>query len=234
MGRLKILFEDKWLVVAYKPEGLATMSTAPRGRADGSRREVTAYSLVFDLVRRRDPEARIFIVHRLDRETSGVVIFAKDQGTKNKLQENWETSVLERGYDAVLEGVPAATEGVVESWLYENPRSLKVSSSPVETRGSKRAVTRYKVVRNLGSRSDGRFTKSYSLVRFLLETGRKNQIRVHCAEVLGCPVAGDRKYGALTSPFGRLCLNASILRFIHPVTGEELYFKSPIPKEWEK
>jgi len=234
MGRLRIIFEDKWLVVAYKPEGLATMSTAARGHYDGQRREVTAYSLVFDMVRRRDPEARIFIVHRLDRETSGVVIFAKDQGTKNKLQENWEKSVLERGYDAVLEGVPSEPEGVITSWLYENPRSLKVSSSPVETRGSKKAVTRYKVISRLASRSDGRFTKSYSLVRFQLETGRKNQIRVHCAEVLGCPVAGDRKYGSVTSPHGRLCLNASTLRFIHPVTGEELYFKSPVPKEWEK
>lgn len=234
MGRLRILFEDKWLVVAYKPEGLATVATAPHGRADGARREVTAYSLVLDLVRRRDPGARIFIVHRLDRDTSGVVIFARDQKTKDSLQQNWDTSVLERGYDAVLEGVPAASEGVIESWLYENPRSLKVSSSPVETRGSKKAVTRYKVVARLGSRSDGRYTKSYSLVRFLLETGRKNQIRVHSAEVLGCPVAGDRKYGALTSPYGRLCLNASTLRFIHPVTGEELYFKSPIPEEWKK
>lgn len=230
------MFEDEWLVVVYKPEGLATMSTAPRGagRPDAARREVTAYSLVFDMMRRRDPRSRIFIVHRLDRDTSGIVIFAKDQKTKDTLQENWEESVLERGYDAVLEGVPSETEGIITTWLYDNPKSLKVSSSPVETRGSKKAVTRYKVVSRLGSRSDGRYTKSYSHVRFLLETGRKNQIRVHCSEVLGCPVAGDRKYGALTSPFGRLCLNASILRFIHPVTGAELYFKSPMPKEWER
>ena len=162
--------------------------------------------------------SRIFIVHRIDRETSGLVIFAKDETTKLQLQETWNKSVLERKYCAILEGHPASERGTVHSWLKENPKSMKVTSSP-EDNGGKEAVTHYRVLS---------YGRHYSLVEFELETGRKHQIRVH-ASMTGCPVAGDRKYGAKGNPAGRLALHARSITFRHPVTGKVLSFETPLP-----
>ena len=214
--RVKIVFEDDRLIVADKRSGILTMSTGAEG-------EVTAYSLMSDYVKRMyGRNSRIFIVHRIDRETSGLIIFAKDEQTKQKLQENWNESVLERKYCAILEGRPQETEGTVHSWLKENPKSLKVSSSPVDD-GGKESTTHYRII------SSG---KRFSLAEFELETGRKHQIRVHAA-LLGCPVTGDRRYGAAENPMGRIALHARSIVFRHPVTGKIMSFDTGLPNAFK-
>lgn len=218
--KLDILYEDDCIIVADKPSGLLTMSTGKEG-------EITAYSILTDYVRSagggrntRD-KGRIFIVHRLDRDTSGVIVFAKDEQTKHALQDDWNETILERKYIAAVEGTPEYDEGTVASYLKDNPKSMKVSSSWTDN-GGKYSVTHFKVLRSSGQ---------YSLVEFELETGRKNQIRVH-ASVIGNPVAGDRKYGSASNPLHRLCLHASTLAFHHPRTGQLLRFDTGIPKDF--
>ena len=218
--KLDILYEDDCIIVADKPSGLLTMSTGKEG-------EITAYSILTDYVRSarggrntRD-KGRIFIVHRLDRDTSGVIVFAKDEQTKHALQDDWNETILERKYIAAVEGTPEYEEGTVASYLKDNPKSMKVSSSWTDN-GGKYSVTHFKVLRSSGQ---------YSLVEFELETGRKNQIRVH-ASVIGNPVAGDRKYGSASNPLHRLCLHASTLVFHHPRTGQLLRFDTGIPKDF--
>ena len=218
--KLDILYEDDCIIVADKPSGLLTMSTGKEG-------EITAYSILTDYVRSarggrntRD-KGRIFIVHRLDRDTSGVILFAKDEQTKHALQDDWNETILERKYIAAVEGTPEYEEGTVASYLKDNPKSMKVSSSWTDN-GGKYSVTHFKVLRSSGQ---------YSLVEFELETGRKNQIRVH-ASVIGNPVAGDRKYGSVSNPLHRLCLHASTLTFHHPRTGQLLRFDTGIPKDF--
>ena len=211
---LEIIYEDKWLIVADKPSGLLTMST-------GKKDEETAYSMLYDYM----GGGRIFIVHRLDRDTSGLLVFAKDEDTKRALQENWNEAVLERKYIAILEGTIDDEEGWVETWMYENPRSMKVhcqAFNPGEDPG-RPPVRDWKFAashcRTLERLSFG--GKPYTKVEFELETGRKNQIRVHMKE-LGHPVVGDKKYGATQNPIGRLGLHASRLGFTHPITGKEV------------
>lgn len=218
--KLDILYEDDCIIVADKPSGLLTMSTGKEG-------EITAYSILTDYVRSarggrntRD-KGRIFIVHRLDRDTSGVIVFAKDEQTKHALQDDWNETILERKYIAAVEGTLEYDEGTVASYLKDNPKSMKVSSSWTDN-GGKYSVTHFKVLRSSGQ---------YSLVEFELETGRKNQIRVH-ASVIGNPVAGDRKYGSVSNPLHRLCLHASTLVFHHPRTGQLLRFDTGIPKDF--
>lgn len=218
--KLDILYEDDCIIVADKPSGLLTMSTGKEG-------EITAYSILTDYVRSagggrntRD-KGRIFIVHRLDRDTSGVIVFAKDEQTKHALQDDWNETILERKYIAAVEGTLEYDEGTVASYLKDNPKSMKVSSSWTDN-GGKYSVTHFKVLRSSGQ---------YSLVEFELETGRKNQIRVH-ASVIGNPVAGDRKYGSASNPLHRLCLHASTLVFHHPRTGQLLRFDTGIPKDF--
>lgn len=218
--KLDILYEDDCIIVADKPSGLLTMSTGKEG-------EITAYSILTDYVRSarggrntRD-KGRIFIVHRLDRDTSGVIVFAKDEQTKHALQDDWNETILERKYIAAVEGTLEYDEGTVASYLKDNPKSMKVSSSWTDN-GGKYSVTHFKVLRSSGQ---------YSLVEFELETGRKNQIRVH-ASVIGNPVAGDRKYGSVSNPLHRLCLHASTLAFHHPRTGQLLRFDTGIPKDF--
>lgn len=214
--RVKIVFEDAWLIVANKRSGVLSMSTGAEG-------EVTAYSLLSDYVKRMyGRNSRIFIVHRIDRETSGLIIFAKDERTKMKLQENWNESVLERKYCAILEGRPQEVAGTIHSWLKENPKSLKVSSSPVDN-GGKEATTHYRTV------SSG---EHFSLAEFELETGRKHQIRVH-ASLIGCPVTGDRRYGAKENPMGRIALHARSIKFRHPVTGKIMSFDTGLPNAFK-
>lgn len=218
--KLDILYEDDCIIVADKPSGLLTMSTGKEG-------EITAYSILTDYVRSarggrntRD-KGRIFIVHRLDRDTSGVIVFAKDEQTKHALQDDWNETIQERKYIAAVEGTLEYDEGTVASYLKDNPKSMKVSSSWTDN-GGKYSVTHFKVLRSSGQ---------YSLVEFELETGRKNQIRVH-ASVIGNPVAGDRKYGSVSNPLHRLCLHASTLVFHHPRTGQLLRFDTGIPKDF--
>lgn len=206
---LDIVWEDDYLIVVNKKSGLLSMAT-------DRERERTAYRLLSDYVKKCRPENRIFILHRLDRDTSGLMMFAKDRETQRCLQENWNEAVTERTYLAVAEGRPEKNTDLLVSNLSENA-GLKVY---VTADGSGReAVTRYRVLE-----SNGR----YSLLRLDLETGRKNQIRAQL-EAIGHPVAGDPKYGASSSPAGRLMLHAATLGFRHPVTGESCRFEAPAP-----
>ncbi len=221
---VKLLYEDDYLMVIDKPSGLLTVSTGKEG-------ETTAYSILTDYVRSKGGRGReyrrkdrIFIVHRIDRDTSGLLIFAKDPQTKYDLQDDWNDSIIERKYVAVVEGIPQKEEGTVISWLKDNPVTKFVTSSPTDN-GGKKSITHYKVLDTYGT--------SYSLVEFELETGRKNQIRVH-ASIMGHPIAGDRKYGARSNPIARLALHAMTISFRHPVTGEPLKFNSGIPVAFKR
>lgn len=225
---LEIVFEDEWLIVVDKPHGLLSMSSGKTG-------EVTAYSMLNDYLSHRGQ--RVFIVHRLDRDTSGLLVFAKDEATKVTLQDNWEDIVLERIYTAILEGNIEDNEGWIETWIHENPKSLKVHCHPFR-QGDDRFNPPRRDWKAASShcRTLSRFDiagKDYTMVEFELETGRKNQIRVH-SQWIGHPIAGDSKYGAKTNPFNRLGLHATTLSFIHPWTGNEMRFTSPLPKCFKK
>ena len=232
---LKIVFEDDWLIVVEKPSGLLTMAT-DKGR------EVTAYSMLYEYMcgnpgRRHNAQPqRIFIVHRLDRDTSGLLVFAKDEETKLALQENWEDAVQERRYIAILEGHIDDEEGYIETWMYENPKSMKVHAYEVRPEDDparpprkdwKYASSHCRKVKELTIEGN-----PYTMIEFNLETGRKNQIRVH-SQWIGHPIAGDRKYGAETNPIGRLALHAQGLSFIHPWTGKVLKFSSSTPRNFK-
>jgi 23S rRNA pseudouridine1911/1915/1917 synthase len=209
---MRVLFEDASLIVIEKPENLLSM-------ASETERAKTAYALLTDYVRRgnsRSPE-RVWIVHRLDRETSGLMVFAKTEAAKRALQANWHET--DKRYLAVVEGKPPADHGVLRSHLDEGSPS-KVYSAPPSKR-TRHAVTNYRVVKRIATRT---------LIELTPETGRRHQIRVHLADV-GCPIIGDRQYGARTNPARRLGLHASSLQFNHPVSGELLRFESPLPQE---
>lgn len=208
---LKIYFEDAHLLVVEKPEGLLSISSPAEP-------EKTAYFQLTEYLRHKHPRSRerVWIVHRLDRETSGLMVFAKTAPAKEVLQSNWDT--FEKRYEAVVEGRLPAQAGVLESDLDEsNPHHVAVRPKSERTR---HAITRYRILKTPPQRS---------LVELTLETGRRHQIRVQLAHA-GCPVVGDEKYGAKSDPAGRLGLHACFLRFRHPVTGAELRFTSPLPK----
>ncbi len=207
----RILFEDERLLAIDKPAGLLSISTTQE-------RERTAYHIMTDYVRAAKSAARLYVVHRLDRDTSGVLLFAKDEEMKHALQDRWSELVQLRLYAAVVEGMPPDDAGRVESYLKENSVHL-VYSSPKPGVGD-HAITDYRLLKE---------RKGYSVLLLALQTGRKNQIRVHMKD-LGCPVAGDKKYGAKTNPCGRLALHAAELALTHPFTGEALSFSCPVPK----
>jgi 23S rRNA pseudouridine1911/1915/1917 synthase len=207
---LKVVFEDDSIIVIDKPPNVLSI-------ASEAEKEKTVYAMLTNYVRggnERHP-ARVFIVHRLDMETSGVMIFAKSDEVKMMLQENWETCA--KHYYAVVEGGPAEDSGTVRSFLDErNPHH--VYSVP-ESEHTRHAITHYQVLKR-GAK--------HSLVELELVTGRRHQIRVQMKE-LGCPVAGDEKYSAKTNPAGRLALHSCFLRIQHPVTEQEMVFKSDLP-----
>ncbi len=214
--RLKIVYEDNDIIVANKGYGLLSMGT-------DKIKEGTAYSLLRDYVKRKDPRNKLFIVHRLDRDTSGLMMFAKTLQAKETMQHNWNNMVLERRYAAVVtNGAPTPEEGEIRSYLTENS-AHEVYSTPDPEKGQL-AVTYYRTLRRRGR---------YALVELSLATGRKNQIRVHMKEA-GHPIAGDRRYGAPASPIHRLALHAQTLRFVHPVTRRDMNFSTPLPAGFEK
>lgn len=208
---LKVLFEDASLVVIEKPENLLSVASAKE-------RDRTAYACLTDYVRRSHPQGRerVWIVHRLDRDTSGLMVFAKTEAVKRALQARWDQTV--KRYLAVVEGHPPADGGVLSSQLDES-RPFKVHSAPPSQR-TRCAVTRYRVVKRLAT---------YALIELTPETGRRNQLRVHLAEAK-CPIIGDRKYEARTNPARRLGLHATFLQFTHPSSGDVLRFESPLPE----
>jgi 23S rRNA pseudouridine1911/1915/1917 synthase len=212
---IRIFFEDAHLIVIDKPAGLLSM-------ASESEEERTAYFQLTDYLRKGRPEARdrVWIVHRLDRETSGLMVFAKTPEAKAALQSGWEQ--VEKIYEAVVEGRLKEEAGVFESHLDES-NILRVRSVPPDA-DTRHACTRFRVL--------GRSTWR-TLVQLTLETGRRHQIRVHLADA-GCPIVGDPKYGAKSDPARRLALHATDLRFTHPATGEAMRFQSPLPRELAK
>ena len=214
--KLRIIFEDNELIVVEKKEGLLTVST-------GRREETTAFSILKNHVKKSSPTNRIYIVHRLDRETSGVLVFAKNRDIQLILQENWHNIVTRRIYVALVEGKMEKQKDTIVSWLSENEKSLKIHSSKNED-GGKQAVTHYRCLKS---------NDYFSLLEIELETGRKNQIRVHLQSI-GHPVSGDKKYGSAGSPIGRIALHAKLLAFYHPVTREEMTFETPAPKSFSK
>lgn len=213
--RLKIVYEDDDIIVVNKGYGLLSMGT-------DKIKEGTAYSILRDYLRWKDPRNKLFIVHRLDRDTSGLMVFAKSEEAKNRLQHNWNNMVISRKYLAVVEGKPEPEEGVVRSYLAENSRFEVYSTDKPEE--GQLAITRYKTLRS---------RNGYSLMEVSLDTGRKNQIRVHMKD-LGHPIAGDRRYGAKSSPIHRMALHAQTLRFVHPMTRKDMNFSTPVPASFAK
>ncbi len=208
--RIKLVYEDDDIIVVNKGYGLLSMGT-------DKVKDGTAYSIVRDYIKWQDPRNKLFIVHRLDRDTSGLMMFAKNEQAKETMQHNWNNMVLNRKYLAVVEGKVEENEGSVRSYLAETSQ-YEVYSTQNPDEGQL-AVTRYRTLKRKGG---------YSLLEVELDTGRKNQIRVHMKD-LGHPIAGDRKYGAKSSPIHRLALHAQTLRFVHPVTRREMNFETPIP-----
>jgi 23S rRNA pseudouridine1911/1915/1917 synthase len=207
---LKIVFEDDEIIVVNKPAGLLTISTSKE-------KNKTLFHALSLHVKKNNPDDKIFIVHRLDRETSGLLLFAKSEKSKVKLQKNWNDTVLERKYVALVEGKVKEQANTIISYLKES-KALKVHSSQNPSYGDK-AITNYKVLEYL---------KNSTLLEVELETGRKNQIRVHMQEI-GHPVVGDKKYGAKTSMPGRIALHAKTLSFTHPKTGKVERFECKVP-----
>ncbi len=211
VSALKIIYEDDELLVIDKPAGMLAI-------ANEKERDITACHLAMEYVRVKNSRNRIFVVHRLDRETSGVIIFAKNEAIKHALQENWDSIAKFRGYTAVTEGVPQPESGRIENYLRETESHLVY---PAKMGDGKFAVTNYSVRKK---------NDSYALLDIDIETGRKNQIRAHLSG-LGTPIAGDKKYGAKTNPIHRLCLHAGRLEIIHPYTEEKMVFTSPVPQK---
>ncbi len=244
--KLRIVYEDDDLIVVNKQPGLLTVAATP-----GSS-ETTAYSILRAYVKKQNARAGIYVVHRLDRETSGLLVFARSEELQHYMRQYWRELVTERTYIALTEGVLSPREGKITTWLTEDKRNAVVYSSPADD-GGDIAITNYKVLKTTttpphpspqGRESGSRHFSSlegrsggvtYSLVELHLETGRTNQIRVHLASK-GCPVVGDRKYGHgnESSPIDRLCLHAKVLAFIHPVTEKTIRFESPVPKEFNR
>ena len=211
---LSILYEDRDIVVVDKVSGLLTMST-------DKEREQTAYFLLTEYVRRGNPKSRhrVFIVHRLDKDTSGLLVFAKSQEAKRYLQDEW--AGFEKKYYAIVLGRMREKEGLITSYLAENS-ALKMYSVKDPTKG-KLAQTKYRVVKE---------TPRFSLLEIELLTGRKNQIRVHFADK-GCPVAGDKRYGENDRSIKRLTLHAASMTINHPHSKEKMTFTAKMPEYFD-
>lgn len=210
-----IIYEDDELILIDKPAGMLAIATE-------NERENTTYHIVTNFVKSRNSSGRVFIVHRLDRETSGIMMLAKSERIKLALQNNWDDVAIHRGYTAVVEGKVQPSDGTIKSWLRQT-KTLLVYSSKIKGDG-KLAITNYKTVR---------IADRYSMLDISLETGRKNQIRVHMNDI-GHPIVGDKKYGKSTDPFGRLGLHASVLTIKHPYSGKIMRFEAMIPSIFEK
>ena len=208
---VQIIFEDRDVIVVDKPEGLLTIAT-------DKEKSRTLYARLFEHVKSRKPPEMLFIVHRLDREASGLLVFAKSESAKHHLQQQFREHTAGRTYLAVVEGQPIRNEDTIESYLAQN-RMHRCYSTSDRTK-SKRAVTHIKVLKRSAHRAS---------IEVQLETGRKHQIRVHMAE-RGHPIVGDRTYGTRTNPIRRLALHAAKLAFKHPRSGKLLEFVSLPPK----
>lgn len=206
---VKIVYEDQYLVVIEKNVGVLSMAAGHSS--------LNVKAILDDYFKQTRQKCTAHVVHRLDRDTSGLMVYAKDKRTELLLEEDWHNIVYDRRYVAVVSGEMRETDGVIANWLKDN-KAYFTYSSPVDN-GGKYAVTHFHVLAR---------SPRYSLVEYRLETGRKNQIRVHSAD-MGHPVCGDVKYGNGDDIIGRLCLHAYILCFYHPVTHRRMEFATPIP-----
>jgi len=211
---VKIVYEDKYLVVIEKNIGILSMAAGHRS--------LNVKSVLDDYFQKSRQGCRAHVVHRLDRDTSGLMIYAKDIETEQILEHAWHDIVYDRRYVAVVSGEMEQDNGTISSWLKDN-KAYITYSSPVDN-GGKYAVTHYHTLKR---------TTEHSLVEFCLETGRKNQIRVHSSDI-GHPVCGDVKYGNGDDPAHRLCLHAYVLCFCHPVTRERMEFETMIPTAFRR
>ena len=209
-----VLFEDEHIIVVNKPSGLLTIATAKE-------KERTLYHIVREYLVSKDNHAKVFIVHRLDKDTSGIVVLAKDEKTKNQLQENWNEYVSLREYVAVVHGHLKESSGRVVQNLLETKTNLVYVSRGNE---GKEAITNYKVIKE---------SEKYSLVSVNIETGRKNQIRV-AFQTLRHPIVGDKKYGEKTDKEARLYLHANRLKMYYPVLKKDILFETANPQEFKK
>lgn len=208
---VSIVYEDNDILVVEKERGILSVATQ-------NEREKTAYNILKNYLKEKNPKDKIFVVHRLDRDTSGVMIFAKSEKAQDILQTTWNDSVKERTYVVLVEGNVKKDSDTIISYLAENKAMITYSTDNEEE--GKKAVSHYKVLKR---------NKNYSLLEVNIETGRKNQIRVHMQD-LGHSVVGDKKYGSTKNPIKRLGLHAHTIVFKHPITKEVLSFTSKIPE----
>lgn len=211
---LEIIYEDKELIVINKRSGLLSIS-------GGNEKENTAYHLVSEYLKSKNKKAKVFVVHRLDKDTSGVLMFAKNEEIKNKLQNNWNKIVYKRGYLAIIEGKLNKKSGTIKNYLDESKTQMVYITN---NKKGKLAITNYQVLKE---------TRYNSLVEIFLDTGRKNQIRVHM-QSLGHSIVGDKKYGATTNPIKRMGLHSHIFAFVHPDTKKKMIFEAKLPEEFKK
>lgn len=228
--KLSIVYEDDYLIVVEKKQGLLTVAAHPGAT------ETTAFSILLQYVRHENRKNGIYVVHRLDRETSGLLVFAKTPELQEYMRTYWRQLVTMRTYVAVVEGLVEKDADTITTWFTEDPRTTMVYSSPVDD-GGKKAITHYKVIKRTAAQTPDAGSKAvnpsdFSLVELHLETGRTNQIRVHMAGI-GHPIVSDRKYGSgAVPPIDRLALHARILEFIHPVTEQKIHFETPVPRDF--
>ena len=213
-SNLPIIFENDEIIVINKPSGLLSI-------ASDNEKSSTAYRMLSDYVQQKDKHNRIFVVHRLDEDTSGVLMVAKNPEIQKALQDNWNDLVSKRGYYAIVDGQMENKEGTIKSYLKKNAQNLMYSS---KDKNGQFSITHYRVMKE---------TDKYSLLDVNIDTGRKNQIRVHLGD-LGHNVIGDDKYGNPSNPLKRLGLHAYCLEITHPITKKKMKFTAPMPKEFEK
>lgn len=209
---VKIVYEDQYLVVIEKNIGILSMAAGHKS--------LNVKAVLDDYFKKSRQRCTAHVVHRLDRDTSGLMIYAKDMETEQILEHNWHDIVFDRRYVAVLSGEMEENEGTIENWLKDNKAYVTYSS--LVDNGGKYAITHFRTLDR---------TTEHSLVEFKLETGRKNQIRVHSAD-MNHPVCGDVKYGNGDDPIHRLCLHAYMLCFYHPVTHQPMEFQTMIPAQF--
>lgn len=211
--KLDIIYEDKEILVINKPSGLLTVSTPKE-------KERTLFHEVSEYIKKSNPKAKIFIINRLDKDTSGIVLFAKNQNIKYMYQNNWDKLAVKRCYVAVVKGILKQKIGTIKSYLKETKTLLVYSTK--DKKDGKLAITNYKVLKE---------NNKYSMLDIEIKTGRKNQIRVHLNDI-GNPILGDKKYGNIKSPLNRLTLHASCMVLINPKTKKQMEFICDIPKSF--
>lgn len=208
-----ILYEDDDLIAINKPSGLLSIS-------NDKEKVVTAYRMVSDYVKKEHTGKFIFVVHRLDQDTSGILLFCKNEEIRDKMQDNWNMMVKKRGYIALVDGKMSGS-GTFHTYLMENKKQFVYSS---KNNHGKEAITHYSVIKG---------NDNYSLLQVFIDTGRRNQIRVHLSEN-GYPIVGDKKYKCKSNPINRLCLHANILEFIHPASKKLIHIECKMPDIFEK